>query len=224
MEVKKVRNIIKIQSPTTMALYGPTQSGKTQFVINLLKNTNVMFTKKVDEIFYCYVAWQKCYDQIQTVEGVNKVTMFQGMPSVEQCKKWSYMKNHIIVVFDDLMTELSNDKEMVKFVTVYSHHLRITIVVLLHNIFHGKLRTLSLNTHYVVLFNNKRDTLQVRTFATRVMSENIKFFMKSFKKAMERPYGYLFVDMHPKSDEKYELRTRIFPYETPTIVYQSKQN
>ena len=215
--------VIKLHAPTNIALYGPTQCGKTRFVLTLLKNANVMFTKKIDEIYYCYEAWQECYEEIQIIEGVKKVNMFHGLPSVNECKKWSYMKNHIIVVFDDLMTELSNDKEMVKFVTVYSHHMNITMIVLLHNIFPPKLRTMSLNTHYVVLFKNKRDTLQVETFARRVMHDKIKYFFACYKKAVSIPYGYLFVDLHPHSDEKYELRTRIFPYETPTIVYVYKK-
>ena len=149
--------------------------------------------------------------------------MFKGLPSIDECKKWAYMKSHIVVVFDDLMTELSNDKEMVKVVTVYSHHMNITMLVLLHNIFPPKLRTISLNTHYVVLFKNKRDTLQVETFARRVMPDKIKYFFSCYKKAVAMLYGYLFVDLHPHSDEKYELRTRIFPNETPTIVYVYKK-
>ena len=212
-------DVVKIYAPTTIALYGPTQSGKTSFVLNLLKHSNKMFTEKVDEIYYCYEAWQECYNTIKHVDGVDKVLMYKGMPSVDQCKKWSYMKQHVIVVFDDLMTELSNDKDMIKFVTVYSHHMRITMLVLLHNIFPPKLRTMSLNTHYVVLFKNKRDTLQVEMFARRVMKDRVKYFFGCYKKAVSTPYGYLFVDMHPHSDEVYQLRSRILPSEAPTIVY-----
>ena len=215
--------LVKLHAPTTIALYGPTQCGKTHFVLNLLKYANSMFTERVEEIYYCFEAQQKCYDEIKYVEGVDKVVMYKGMPQVEQCKKWAYMKSHIIVVFDDLMTELSKDREMIKFVTVYSHHMKITMIVLLHNIFPPGLRTLSLNTHYVVLFKNKRDTLQVEMFARRVMKDRLKYFSACYRKAVSSPYGYLFVDMHPHSEDKYQLRTRIFPYETPTIVYVYKE-
>lgn len=157
------------------------------------------------------------------VENVDKVVFREGMPLVSECVKWSYMKGHIIIVFDDLMTELSKDKEMVKFVTVYCSHNRITMIVLLHNMFQPGLRTLSINTHYVVLFKNKRDTLQVETMGRRVMKDRMKYFFACYRKAVSNLYGYLFVDMHPHSDEMYELRTRIFPYETPTIVYKYKE-
>jgi len=32
-------------------------------------------------------------------------------------------------------------------------------------------------------------------------------------------YGYLLIDFSPHTEKKYQLRTRIFPDETPTIVY-----
>ena len=216
-------SIVKIYAPTTMAIYGPTQSGKTNFVLRLLKNVNTMFTEHVEEIHYCYGAYQKAYDEIKEVEGVSKVVMHDGMPLVKDCVKWSYMKKHIVVVFDDLMTELSKDRDMVKFVTVNCSHNGITMIVLLHNIFQPGLRTLSINTHYVVLFKNKRDTLQVEMFGRRVMKDRVKYFFACYRKATDKAYGYLFVDMHPKSDDRYVLRTRIFPNETPTIVYDYRE-
>ena len=157
------------------------------------------------------------------MDGVDKVVMHEGMPLVKDCVKWSYMKNHIVVVFDDLMTELSKDRDMVKFVTVNCSHNRITMIVLLHNIFQPGLRTLSINTHYVVLFKNKRDTLQVEMFGRRVMKDRVKFFFECYRKATQQAYGYLLVDMHPRSEDSYVLRTRIFPNETPTIVYVYKE-
>ena len=214
---------MKIFTPTTVAVYGPSQSGKTNFVLQLLKNANTMFTERVEEIHYCYGAYQKAYDEIREVEGVNKVVMHDGMPLAKDFVKWSYMKKHIVVFFYDLMTELSKDRDMVKFVTVNCSHNGITMIVLLHNIFQPGLRTLSINTHYVVLFKNKRDTLQVETFGRRVMKDRVKYFFACYRKATEKTYGYLFVDMHPKSDDKYVLRTRIFPYETPTIVYDYRE-
>ena len=108
---------------------------------------------------------------------------------------------------------------MVKFVTVNCSHNGITMIVLLHNIFQPGLRTLSINTHYVVLFKNKRDSLQMEMFGRRVMKDHVKFFFECYRKAVHTPYGYLFVDMHPRSDDEYVLRTQIFPNETPTIVY-----
>jgi len=45
--------------------------------------------------------------------------------------------------------------------------------------------------------------------------------MDSYKKAVMEPYSYLVVDIHPNSNPRFELRTRIFPQDQPLIIYQS---
>jgi len=214
-------SIVKIVTPTTIGVYGPTQSGKTNFVIKLLRASDVMFTKPVEEIHYCYGSYQRIYDSLKRSEENNsyKVFFHEGMPDMGLCKEWAFMKSHIVVVFDDLMTDLSKQHDMVKFGTVDCHHSNITMIVLLHNIFPPGLRTLSLNLHYIVLFRNKRDSLQVDTLGRRIMKDKVKYFSAVYTHAVSKPYGYLFIDMHPQTDEAYQLRTAILPSEGPTVVY-----
>ena len=45
------------------------------------------------------------------------------------------------------------------------------------------------------------------------------FFMDAYKKAVSRPYVYLLIDIHPRGNLSYSLRTNILPNET-TIVYK----
>ena len=99
-------NLIKIHTPTTLGVYGPTQCGKTRFVLNLLKEGNKLFTKRIQDIYYCYEVYQECYDELKQLEdhGVDKVVFNEGMPSIELCREWAFMKSHIVIVFDDLMT------------------------------------------------------------------------------------------------------------------------
>jgi hypothetical protein len=44
---------------------------------------------------------------------------------------------------------------------------------------------------------------------------------EAFTDATEKPYGYLLVDLKPDTDEKYRLRTNVFPGEQ-TVVYVKK--
>ena len=221
----RMDNVVKIHTPTSLGVYGPTQCGKTRFIVNLLKEANTMFTTSVQEIHYCYAVYQDLYTELQQCEGksVEKVTFHEGMPSIEDCREWAYMKHHIVIVLDDLMTDLTKHPEMVKFATVDCHHKNITMVLLLHNIFPPGLRTVSLNIHYVVLFKNKRDTLQVETLGRRVMKNRVKYFFACFQQAVKKPFGYLLVDMHPHSDETYQLRTAILSYERPTVIYTPRK-
>ena len=54
---------------------------------------------------------------------------------------------------------------------------------------------------------------------SQIMPRKSHYFMDSYEKATSRKYGYLLIDFSPESDKKYQLRTRIFPYEAPPIVY-----
>jgi hypothetical protein len=38
-----------------------------------------------------------------------------------------------------------------------------------------------------------------------------KFLVESFRDATARPFGYLLLDLKPDTDEKYRVRTGIFP-------------
>lgn len=71
----------------------------------------------------------------------------------------------------------------------------------------------------MVLFRNKRDRNQVKVLGSQLMPGRGEYFMDSYKKAMTTPWGYLLIDIHPRSDTLYELRTRIFPDDEPLIVY-----
>ena len=42
----------------------------------------------------------------------------------------------------------------------------------------------------------------------------------AYNDATNKSFGYLIVDLSPKSDEKYKLRTNVFPDEAPLVLYQ----
>lgn len=73
---------------------------------------------------------------------------------------------------------------------------------------------MSLNAHYIVLFKNPRDAVQVATLARQMYPGQSKFLVEAFKNATEKPFGYLLLDLKPDTDEKYRVRTGIFPGDT----------
>jgi hypothetical protein len=63
-----------------------------------------------------------------------------------------------------------------RFVCIGSHHLNMTIICLVQNVFQkGKImRTLSLNTHYFVLYKNRRDQEQIQRFGREAFPQQSK--------------------------------------------------
>ena len=70
--------------------------------------------------------------------------------------------NGCIVIFDDYELEvIENISFFHQIWTVLSHHWNFTPILVLHNLFAKELRTISLNTHRIVLTKSLRDTSQI---------------------------------------------------------------
>ena len=113
------------------------------------------------------------------------------------------------------MIEAGKDNRIVNLFTKGSHHRNLSVIYIVQNLFHqGKgNRSISLNSHYLVLFKNPRDKLQILTLAKQMYPSETAWFIKEYEEAVRRPYGYLFVDLRPTTADKCRLRTNVLPGE-----------
>ena len=212
-------SLIKFESPTSIFIVAPSNSGKTVLAKNILKHADGMFKIPPTQIFFCYTVYQPLYDEMK--KEIPNIHFHQSLPTMDTLTEWGAIHGHKIVVLDDLMMDAANSDEIVHLMCVGSHHHQITVIHILQNLFQkGKsMRTASLNCHYFILMANKRDTLQISTLGRQIFPGQLKFFMQSFTLATQRKFGYLLIDLMPRSDKTYQLRTNILPGES-TIVYQ----
>ena len=120
------------------------------------------------------------------------------------------------MIIDDLMQEIN--ETVANMFTKGSHHRYISVVFLAQNLFPKNkfARTMSLNTHYMVLFKNPRDVSQFANLASSPdrCIQTSQFAVEAYRDATREPYSYLLVDLRPEQDEELRLRTNIFPGET----------
>lgn len=213
--------VLQFETPSSLLVCGPSNSGKTSFVKRLLENASLMFKTPPKYILYCYGSvWQPIFDEME--KCVKNIRFFKGLPTEDEFLDIRDSNDgHFVCVLDDLMSQSSNSSFVEKIVYAGSHHLNMTIVCLMQNLYQkGKvMRTISLNMHYYILFENRRDMEQILRFGRQVLPHQSKFFFDSYKKSTISKYGYLLVDLNPHTDKLYSLRTRIFP-EEDTIVYR----
>ena len=157
---------------------------------------------------------------------MSDVTLHEGVPTRAEMEEFTYDREPTLLILDDLMAQIIKDTDVQHYVTVMSHHKNICILLIMQSIFpQGKCaRTISLNCHYMVLFNNRRDLNQIQVLARQIMPGRSEFFVDSYKKAVAVPFSYLVVDIYPNSDSRFQLRTRIFPQDEPLIVYQPSRD
>ena len=89
------------------------------------------------------------------------------------------------------------------------------MIYIVQNLFHqGKgSRSISLNSHYLVLFKNPRDKLQILILAKQMYPGQIDFFLNQHEEAVKRPFGYLLIDLKTTTQDNCRLRTNVLPSE-----------
>ena len=70
-----------------------------------------------------------------------------------------------------------------------------------------------LNSHYLVLFKNLRDKLQILTLAKQMYPGQTDFFLNQYEEAVKRPFGYLLIDLKTTTQDNCRLRTNVLPSE-----------
>ncbi|KAK3755471.1 hypothetical protein QZH41_005975 [Actinostola sp. cb2023] len=192
-----------------------TGSGKTVWVQNLLQHASRVIQPPPQRIVWSYSQWQPAYEQMQqTLPGIDFV---KGIPHDLDEDSYFDPKVNNLIVIDDQMAETSNDKRIMNLFTKGSHHRNLSVIFLCQNVyFQGKImRTLSLNAAYLVLFKNPRDKLQITTLGKQMYPGKTDQFLHKYEAAVERPYGYLFVDLKPNTPEECRLRTNVLPNDPP---------
>ena len=116
-----------------------------------------------------------------------------------------------LIVFDDQMIDASKDKRIVNLFTRSSHNRNLSVIYIVQNLFHqGKgSHSISLNGHYLVLFKNPRDKLQILTLAKQMYPRQTDFILKQHEEAVKRPFGYLLIDLKTTTQDNCPLRTNV---------------
>ena len=202
-----------MKHPFTCIVSGPTGCGKTSLVRNIIQEKIIEPAPR--NILWLYAADQPLY------KGMKGVKFYKGIP--EDIEDRFNPKTNNLLIIDDLMTQCHSNERMTRLFSVGSSHNNLSIIFIVHNLFHhGKeMRNISLNTHYIILFKNPRDSQQISTLARQMYPGKSQFLIEAYQDATLNPHGYLFIDLKPNTNEQLRIRTGILPHETH-YVYVNK--
>ena len=196
--------------PTIIQVFGPTRYGKTRLV--QIIHVNHLIQPFASKIIWVYSEWQPDYDMI-----------CERYPGIEFDKGWRdeifdslSPEQRTILVLDNQMGEANSIKSVADLFTKGSHHRNLTVIYLVQNLYnHGKRqRTISLSSHYSVVFCNGRDASQFHTITYQICPNNGKWLVDSFTDATSKPYGYLILEHNPLTPEDQTVVTNILPGES----------
>jgi len=239
----------RLKIPFVMQICGPSQSGKSSFVGRLIKDYKHILEKPIDSVI-----WFSPHGNLPTnltkppipIEihktmpyswGTNRIKKKQVEEEDEgddEKEKQEFILpdgnkdgKHRLVVLDDFGDEAKNSDAITALYTRGSHHLGISVIQILQNVFWRgpAARTRSLNVHYMVLMRQTRDLQQIRTLAGQLThnSTGKRGFLKAYTDATQNggPYSYLLLSFHPRDSSQLMLRTNIFSDDSPWgVVYK----
>jgi hypothetical protein len=206
--------------PFTMCVSGSTGSGKTEWIMRFLENLNLLVHPPIHYLLYCYGEVNQNIYKLQQLENrvhsrsqTFKVKTHEGVPDLDFVRELATQTGgHLLMVLDDLMIGLKAEFLDIVF-TRGSHNWGLSVVLVTQHLFNRELRTARNNSHYLCLMRNPAGALQIRNLGVQIFPTQTRHFMESYGDATREKFGYLLVDLHPKSDEEERLKTNIYPGE-----------
>ena len=205
---------VRWKHPFTSIVAGPTGCGKSIFVTPILHHAATMIGPPPERITWCYGEWQETYATMDLLD----VLFEEGLPSASMLD--STTRNLIII--DDLMAE--TDERVTTLFIKKSNHRKTSLLYIVQNLFpkNKDSHTISLNSQYIVVFKNPRDTSHMSHLARQMYPGRATFVQEAFKDATSVPNGYQLVDLNQDTPEHMCLRTTIFPDDSVQYVYLPK--
>ena len=218
---------IPFQHPFMLTICGPSQSGKTYWIYNLLFHLDKMIVPSIVKIVYLYTTYQPLYDKIKTVIREKKnisiefIMCEKDIPRADDIQP--NLSDNTLVILDDLMTIAASSKEnttnLDNFASRDSHHSNISVIFTCQNLCYGngRLRNSRVNSQYTLLFKNIGDRRNMNMIAD---NKGVKrdVFNCVLSDIEQSRYGHLLFDNCASSYENTRVRTNVFPNEK-TVIY-----
>ncbi len=189
--------------PTSISISGPSNSGKTSLVIDIINHKNELFNPVPLDIYFFYSETQSLYKKIKY-----PVNFLNSLPNKEMIKQISVPSLFII---DDNMENI--DQLISDIFTKYSHHNNISVILILQNYYNKNIhqRTININTVYNIFMKNPRNKLSILQLAKEIFPGKLKYVVESFEDATKEPYSYLIFDVRQETPDDMRLVTNIIP-------------
>ena len=212
-DYKMVDYFFNFVHPFTCVISGPTMSGKTIFVSKLINLNEQLIKPTICQIHFYYSEWQSIY------ESMKNTKFFKKVPNLDDYKGGE----PILIIIDDLMVESNN--KLTNFFTKGAHHRNLSVIYISQNLYNSNSdnRTLNLNVHYLVIFKNPRDMLQIQHLGRSILVRNFKEFEDAYIYATRKPFGYILIDLKQRTPDQFRYMTNVLndhPYNTVNYTHQ----
>ena len=199
--------------PSTTVVAGPSNSGKTTLISRILENKNNLLTCSTLKTVLFYNQSQEIY---RKWSGAGLIDYSQkGIPSLtdfEAIAKFYSNSEGAVIIFDDLGAQVLANLDFFEHIfVVLSHHLKLSVFLVVHNLFEKGLRKISLNTNRFVITANHRDQSQIGYLSRQAFPGSKNFLTSVYNYILSSvPYGYLILDFSQNRNKYLRISTQWF--------------
>ena len=197
-----IRHCPKLLHPFNALVCAATQSGKTTWIYNLLMSRHIEpFPQRIYWIYSYYCT--PLFDELRA--SLPHIEFVKGLP--KGVSEEEFAPPDALIIIDDMIEDVNRD--ILSLFVKGSHHLRRSCILVLQNMYHSNphMRTISLNSHYIVLFKQPRDMMQIMCLGKQMYPHASRGFLQAYKSATDRPYGYLLLDLKGTTRDCLRLRS-----------------
>ena len=202
--MERIRANIRFQCPFGALVCGPSMSGKSTLMFDMLNDPDLVFDPVPQRVVYVYGAWQDAFDKYEKIEFVS---------SLDKVLEEDYFNSKLnnVLILDDMMEEIVNNPKASRLFTKYIHHKNISVFFLVQNLFRqGKaMRDIALNCQYIILFKSGRDVGQIQLLGRQL---GLKHLVTAYDTAIKEPFGHILIDLNPRTPAALKLQSHIFSY------------
>ena len=181
---------IKFLASHNCILFGPSRSGKTEFMLEVIRQKLVEPMPK--KIYYMFGVEQGFMETWNEKEET-PITFIKGL----DFDKMDTSEPTLLVV-DDLC--LSENKDMASCFLRGSHHLSISIFYITQNLFPNcpLFRVMSSNCHYFCLWSSQRNFRQINTLARQMFcGKDVNRILNAYKRVGKQNRGFIVLSLAP---------------------------
>lgn len=212
---------VTLKTPCSMLACGPSQSGKTRYIMELLRHKMTLFDPPPQHVTLFYQEPQSAVDQMLKEGLVDEAHL--KVPDFDEVRKLArkHKKISSMIIFDDC-NELFEKEGMAMLFTRVVHHSRCSMLVVNQSLYDTRsrnLRLMSLNANYIWLWKFPRDETIAASLGRQFRPHEPGFVVWAFNQATNVPYSPLLLDLHSFQSDGCRVRARILPNEQPMINF-----
>lgn len=180
--------------------------------MDLIRNRLKIFSKPIVKVIYLYSHYQEIFKEHETPNS--GVVFVQTVDEAEQ--QLASTTENSLIIFDDQLLKIENDAQFNSYITDFwvrrSHHTNVTACLVTQNLYSKSLRTVFLNTVYLIAFNPIRDKSQLQYLNRQFQPSKPRYLLEAMKVcAQTTNHPYLLFDFSTSTPEKFRVRSFLYP-------------